>query len=41
MTFRELPRWMRIWIVLAFILIVVGLVTCVALGTTSSMDVDY
>jgi hypothetical protein len=32
---------MRIWIVLAFVLLAAGLVICVVLGMTSSMDVDY
>jgi hypothetical protein len=40
-TFRELPRWMRVWIVLAFILLAAGIITCVVLGMTSSMEVDY
>jgi len=41
MTFRELPRWMRLWIVLSFVLLVACVVIWVALGMTSSMDVDY
>lgn len=41
MTFRELPRWMRVWIMLAFLVLAVGLITCVILGVTSSTDIDY
>jgi len=42
MTFRELPLWMRIWVVLALIILVIGLITCsIRRGTSSRTDIDY
>jgi hypothetical protein len=37
-TIDELPRWMRIWIVGALVLVVFGVVACIAMGIVSDMD---
>lgn len=38
MEFHELPGWVRIWIVLAFILLAVGMCACAILGVVETRD---